>query len=141
MKNILIVAGALTVATSIGVSAYLVGKDSNLSFGRFKGNGEQNRTVMGKNSRRAGLQDKADLFGMEMTDLLALRNSGKTMEEIATEKGMTEDVFHQKVQEAAVSRWKSMGFSDQEIQTRLTQMKERQLTCDGTGMNRGMGFN
>lgn len=139
MNKKFISAVALTIVTSLGV--YIFGSAASNKVYAYGGE-NNNRS----NGVRLGFQDKANLFGLSIEELNRLKASGKTMLEIAKERGMTEEAFHLKVQELAVARWKAKGFTDQEIQTRLTQMKERQETCDGTPknfglMNQGRGFN
>ena len=120
----------LSLITGIGAYVYGTKNDSSVyAQGQF----------LGKGGMRQGLQDKAALFGISVEELTELRNSGKTMLEIAKEKGISEDTFHQKVQEAAVARWQERGFTQEEIQERLTEIKERQENCDGTGNYQGMG--
>lgn len=131
MNKLIVSAFVLTIATGIG--AYIFNATMDNKVYAYSGNGYN-----GGNNMRQGMQDKANILGISTEELTRLRDSGKTMLEIAKDKGISEDTFHQKVQEAAVARWKTKGFTDQEIQERLTQMKERQDNCDGTPKNNGM---
>ena len=141
MKNLIIPALAFVVAT--GVGTYLFSTVANQKAYAYEGSHRQIGAVM-----RQGWQSKADIFGITVDELTKLRDSGMTMLDIAESKGITEDAFHQKMQEAAVARWNTRGFTDEEIQERLKVMNERQENCDGTpkaggisGQNRGGRFN
>ena len=131
MNKLIISTIALTIVTGIG--AYIFGTLPNNKVYAYSG-GDLN----GGSNMRQGLQDKATILGISIDELIKLRDAGKTMLQIAQDKGINEDTFHQKVQDAAVARWTLKGFTAQEIQERLTQMKERQANCDGTPKNGGM---
>jgi len=83
------------------------------------------------------LETKAKVLGMT-TDKLQEQLKTKTMLQIAKDKGISEDQLHQKLQAAAQERWKTRGLSQEQINTRLKNMEERQASCDGTGNGGGM---
>lgn len=133
MNKLILPALSLTVLAGVGM--YLV-NGASLPKAYAYGEGFSNR--QGASSGQ-GFQQKADLFNMSTEELAALRDSGKTMLEIAQERGISEDTLHAKVQEAAIARWTSKGLTDAEIQSRLASMKESQANCDGVP-NNGSNF-
>lgn len=82
------------------------------------------------------LESKAELFSMT-SEQLALELETKTLLEVATEKGVSEDQLHSSMQTAAQARWEAKGLSQEEISSRLQDMQDRQADCDGTGDNGG----
>jgi hypothetical protein len=85
-----------------------------------------------------GLEIKAK--AMDMTgDQLKEKLQTKTMSEVISGQGMTTEQYHAKVQSAAQDRWQEMGLSQEEIQQRTQDQKQRQANCDGTGNNLGQG--
>lgn len=138
MNKIIIPAVALSVA--VGIGSYLFGTFNSANAYAYNG---RNNTNMGM-----GFQDKATILGISTEELNNLRASGKTMLQIAEDKGISVDTFHQKVEDAAIARWRTRGFTEQEIQDRLAVMEDRQENCDGTqhsggmmGSGGGRGFN
>ena len=84
------------------------------------------------------LTSKAEVLGMT-SDQLRTELESKTLLEVATEKGVSEDQLHTAMQTAAQKRWAANGLSQSEIDSRLKDMSERQANCDGTGNGNGGG--
>ena len=80
---------------------------------------------------------KAKILGMT-EDQLKTQLQTKTMLEIAKDKGISEDQWHEKMEAAAQARWKAKGLTQAEIDARTKTMEERQANCDGTGNGGGM---
>lgn len=92
--------------------------------------------------KQRALETKAEILGIS-ADELEDKLDDMTFAEIAEEKGISLDEWHQEMQEKTQERWQEMGLSDEEIQERVQRMEERHAECDGTGsMNRfgGKGF-
>ncbi len=87
------------------------------------------------------LQTKADLLGLTEEELTTQLQT-KTMDQIAEEKGISEDTLHEAMQSSAEKRWATMGLSQAEIDSRLQDMKTRQASGDHTGnrASRGNGM-
>lgn len=83
------------------------------------------------------LTNKAKVLGMT-TEQLQTQLKDKTLLEVAKDKGLTEDQFHEKMEQAAEARWKERGLSQSEIDSRKKAMEERQANCDGSGSGGGM---
>lgn len=71
------------------------------------------------------LQTKVTLFGMTEAQLTEQLQT-KTMLQIAEEKGISEDQFHETMEASARTRWADKGLSQTEIDSRLERMEERQ---------------
>lgn len=71
------------------------------------------------------LQTKAGLIGITK-DELNKQLETKTLEQIAEEKGISEDQIHAAMQKVAEKRWADNGLSETEIAERLQNMKNRQ---------------
>jgi DNA-binding Lrp family transcriptional regulator len=92
--------------------------------------------------RQGALEAKAGTLGIS-ADELENRLGEMTFAEIAEERGLSLNEWHQKLKEKAQERWAEMGFSDEEIGERIQRMEERHAECDGEGsMSRfgGRGF-
>jgi hypothetical protein len=98
------------------------------------GNGNGNGNGQGY---QQSLTNKAQVLGMT-TDELKKQLESKTILQLAKDKGLTEDQFHQMMEVAAEARWKANGLSQSEIDSRKKAMEERQANCDGTGTGGGM---
>jgi hypothetical protein len=83
------------------------------------------------------LTSKAQILGLTK-DQLQTQLKTKSLYQIAKDKGVSEVQLHEKMQTAAVERWKSRGLTQTEIDSRLKSMEERQANCDGTGTGGGM---
>gem|GEM_PF-1628831 len=86
-----------------------------------------------------GIETVAAKLGMTVDELRSQLGS-KTMLEIAEEKGISQEQFHQMMIESAIQRWKDAGFSDKEIAERQKMIEERQQNCNGEGLFRGSPF-
>jgi hypothetical protein len=131
--------GIATVATAgLATMPNLASAQSGVSNGQGNGNGN------GYGYQQM-LQTKADLLGMT-EDELTTQLQTKTMDQIAEEKGISEDKLHEAMQSSAEKRWAARGLTQAEIDSRLQEMKERQASGDhtgnsasrGNGMGRGM---
>jgi hypothetical protein len=105
--------------------------------------GAQSATVNGNsNGGRYGyaqsLASKAEVLGMTSDELSAALET-KTLLQIAEEKGVDINKVYDAMQTAAQKRWADRGFSEEEIASRLQDMKDRQASCDGTGTGMGGG--
>ncbi len=83
------------------------------------------------------IQTKATLFGMTQDELTEQLKT-KTMLQIAEEKGISADKFHDAMESAARARWAEKGLTQAEIDERVKKMEERQAGDHETNsMNRG----
>ncbi len=98
------------------------------------GNGVHNGNGVGYQQQ---LQTKADLLQMT-TDELKTQLQTKTMLQIAEDKGISVEKFHESMEAAAKQRWADRGLSQAEIDSRLKNMEERQAGDHETNSaNRG----
>ncbi len=74
--------------------------------------------------RQASLESRAKVVGMTADELETALET-KTMSQIAKDKGMTEDQFRAKMQEAAKARWEARGLSAEEIAQRVADREAR----------------
>ncbi|MFS8118033.1 MAG: hypothetical protein ACMG55_06010 [Microcoleus sp.] len=88
------------------------------------GNGAHNSNGNGAGHRQQ-LQTKADLLKMTK-DELTTQLKTKTMLQIAEDKGISADKFHESMETAAKQRWSDRGLTQAEIDSRLKNMAERQ---------------
>lgn len=93
---------------------------------------------MGRGNGGNGSQIKAEALNMT-TEQLREQLQTKTLSEVINDQDMTLDQYHEKVQAAAQDRWKEMGLSQEEIQTRTQDQLDRQENCDGVGTGSGRG--
>jgi len=102
-----------------------------------------NATTRAGSGYQQMLQTKADLIGITK-DELAKQLETKTLEQIAEEKGISEDQIHAAMQKAAEKRWADKGLTESEIAERLQNMKTRQAgdhETNSTSQGRGYGRN
>ena len=109
--------------------------------------GAQSTNNMGVNGNGSGyqqmIQSKAKIIGLSEADLKTQLQT-KTMLQIAEEKGISEDQFHESMEKVARQRWADRGLSQTEIDSRLKAMAERQAgDHEANSANRGggMGYN
>ena len=74
--------------------------------------------------RQSSLEMRAKVLGMTADELQTALET-KTMSQLAVEKGLTEDTFRTKMQEAATQRWQERGLSQAEIEKRLAEREQR----------------
>lgn len=74
---------------------------------------------------QSSLESRAEVLGLSVESLQTALET-KTMSEIAVEQGITEDVFHAKMTEAAKSRWAANGLTTEEIAERTAEREARQ---------------
>lgn len=79
------------------------------------------------NGRMSSLSARAEMLGMSVAELEKALET-KTMSQIAVDKGMTEAEFEAKMKAIATARWKSRGFSKEEITERLAERQKRHDT-------------
>jgi hypothetical protein len=101
-------------------------------------NGAGNGTGKG-NGYQQSLTNKAKILGMT-EDQLKTQLQTKTLLEIAKDKGISEEQWHEKVEAAAQARWKANGLTQAEIDARTKTMEDRQANCDGTDTGNGGGM-
>ena len=77
------------------------------------------------NGYQSSLESRAEVLGLSVEALQKALET-KTMSEIAVEQGITEDVFHAKMTEAAKSRWAANGLTTEEIAERTAEREARQ---------------
>jgi hypothetical protein len=99
-------------------------------------NGNMRGNVGGYGYQKA-TQSKASALGMT-ADELRTQLQTKTLLQIAEEKGISEDQLHEKMQQSAQGRWKAMGLTQAEMDSRLQTMKERQAAgCENNNLAGG----
>lgn len=106
--------------------------------------GAQSANNMGVNGNGSGyqqmIQEKATIIGLSETELKTQLQT-KTMLQIAEEKGISEDQFHESMEKVARQRWADRGLSQTEIDSRLKAMEERQAgDHEANSANRGGGM-
>ena len=74
---------------------------------------------------QSSLEMRAKIFGMNSEQLQEALKT-KTMSQIAVEAGMSEEIFREKMTEAAKARWESRGLTSEEITQRLADREARQ---------------
>lgn len=124
--NKLVTYGLATLSVSAIVGA------ASLSVSAYNGQGNTNGARTGTHQGQGGgygyqksLETRAKIFGVTVDDLKEALKT-KTMSQIAVEKGLSEDDFRTKMTEAAESRWKERGLSDEQIAERMADRKARQ---------------
>ncbi len=108
-----------------------LGPFGNKSQGQFK-NMSENRFA------RHGLASKAEMLGISVEELSAKMET-MTFSEILEEAGISMESFQAKRTEEAKARWAERGISQEEIASRLEQLKTRRESCDGEGTNQYQG--
>lgn len=134
MKKLLILStGAVSLAAAglMIAPSFVQAQNGNASI-----NGTGNGAGKGYGYQQV-VTTKAKILGMT-EDQLKTQLQTKTMLEIAKDKGISEDQWHEKMEAAAQARWKARGLTQAEIDTRTKTMEERQANCDGTGNGGGM---
>lgn len=117
----------LAIAGLVAVPSFAQAQSTN---NNLRGNG------VGYGNQQS-MQTKAKTFGMTEAELRTQLET-KTMLQIAEEKGISEDQFQEKMQQAAQERWKANGLTQTEIDARLEKMKERQSAGhEANSANRG----
>lgn len=138
----LVVAGATTFGVA-NVSAYRgdsngAGTGTALRDGSGAGQGAQG------GGYQASLEARAKIVGMNADELKKALET-KTMDQILTDKKISEETFQNKVREASKARWESRGLSADEVQKRVADQQKRQAenqeNCDGTGNHEGQSQN
>ncbi len=86
-----------------------------------------------------GVESKANWLGISI-DELKDKLSNMTFLDIVKEKGLSMDDFHAKREEEVRARWEERGISEDEINNRLEQLKNRWESCDGTQHYQGSPF-
>lgn len=104
-------------ASSLGVSA-LGGQANGAQTGMHQGGGQGGGYA-------ASLESRASVFGMTADELQKALET-KTMSQIAVERGMSEEAFRAKMNEAAQARWEARGLSADEIAKRVADRDARQ---------------
>jgi len=129
-KKLVIGSGVFTLATAglMLIPSFAGAQSTNANI---NGNG-------GRYGYTQSLASKADVLGMTSDELQTALET-KTLLQIAEEKGVSADSLHESMQTAAQKRWADRGLSEEEIATRLQDMKDRQANCDGTGTGMGGG--
>lgn len=82
--------------------------------------------------QQGSLASRAQVLGMT-TEQLKTALQTQTVLQIAESKGMTQEQFQAKMQDAASARWEARGLSAEEIQQRTETQQQNQADCDGTG--------
>jgi len=81
------------------------------------------------------LEIKAKIFDMTSEELQKELKSGKTMLDIAKEKGITLDQFHKRMLEAQKERLQSLVkagvLTQEQVNARIQIMEQRQKDCSG----------
>ncbi|MHB8136203.1 MAG: hypothetical protein ACYDH1_18495 [Anaerolineaceae bacterium] len=118
-------------AVGFAAAPSLAGAQSAVGTARGNGSGYQQM-----------IQTKAELFGLTESELTTQLETN-TMLQIAEEKGISEEQFHEAMEAAARQRWAEKGLTQSEIDARLKNMEERQAGDHETNsLNRGgMGRN
>lgn len=127
-KKLVIGSGVFTLAAA---GLMLVPSFASAQSATINGNGNG-----GRYGYAQSLATKADALSMTSEELQTALET-KTLLQIAEEKGVSIDSLHESMQTAAQKRWADRGLSEEEIASRLQDMKDRQADCDGTGT--GMG--
>ena len=131
------VAGTLVVTNTVSAKGFGQGRGLNNGI-----NSQNSATMKGRGLYRGNqLQFAAQSLGLSQEDLQAQLNSGKTLNTILQEKGMTLDQFHQKMEEQMKAYLQTLVSQGQITQAQADQriqfMEQRQDNCTGT--NFGMG--
>lgn len=130
MKKILVLSGGVFTLAAAGLMLVPSMAQAQSGYGNNNGGGG--------NGYQQSLTSKAEALRMT-TDQLSTELKTKTLLEVATEKGVSDDQLHTAMQTAAQKRWEANGLSVDEIASRLKDMTERQTNCDGTGTGNGGG--
>lgn len=117
MKKIIL--PIMTVAALTAISTTPVFADTQPIRGRGMGMGR-------------GIESHAEMLNMSVEEILQAREEGKTILELAEEKGISQEEFQNKMREQAITRMQERGLSQEEIDERLQQMEQRRESCDGT---------
>ena len=131
MNKILVLGSGVFTLAAAGLMLVPSMAQAQSGHGNINGNG-------GGYGYSQSMTSKAEALGMT-SDQLTAELESKTLLEVATEKGVSEDQLHAAMQTAAQKRWEARGFSQEEIATRLQDMTKRQANCDGTGAGNGGG--
>jgi multidrug efflux pump subunit AcrB len=135
MNKRIILASAISIAAIGAISLAPIAASALTTQNQMhKGSGYS----MGRGNGGNGSQIKAEALNMT-TEQLREQLQTKTLSEVITDQDMTLDQYHEKVQAAAQDRWKAMGLSQEEIQTRTQDQLDRQENCDGAGTGSGQG--
>lgn len=78
----------------------------------------------GAGGQQASLESRAQVLSMTATELQTALET-KTLSQIAVEKGLSEEVFEQKMNEAAQARWEVRGLSSEEVAQRVADQAAR----------------
>jgi spermidine/putrescine-binding protein len=85
------------------------------------------------------LTSKAQTLGMTEAELRTQLET-QTMLQVAESKGLSQEQWNVVAQQAAVERWQERGLTQTEIDSRLQDLKDRQVNCDGDGTGNGGGM-
>jgi hypothetical protein len=132
MNKILVLGSGVFTLAAAGLMLVPSLAQAQSGYGNMNGNG-------GGRGYQQSLTSKAEVLGMTSEELRTELES-KTLLEIATEKGVSEDKLHAAIQASAQKRWAANGLSQSEIDSRLKDMTERQANCDGTGNGGGQHY-
>lgn len=136
-----LVSAALVGVVGVGapyVSAQGNGAQDGTGVGDAKRYGTNGGQGQGQ-GRTTMLETRAKVLGVSVEELQSAIDDGKTMQEVAAEKGISQEQYQAKMTETAKSRWAERGLSSEEIAKRTAWQEERQADCDGTGEHRGEG--
>lgn len=86
---------------------------------------------------RQMIETKAKLLNLSVDEIKDQLET-KTMSQIAEEKGINLDELQDSIKESARQRWADRGFSEEEINNRLSRIEQRQSgDCEFNQANRG----
>ncbi|NCU37579.1 hypothetical protein EOL96_00745 [Candidatus Saccharibacteria bacterium] len=109
-------AGAATASAQEAAPAN--GTATHQALRQHNGNGQGN-------GYQSSLESRAQVLGLSAEQLQAELET-KTMSQIALEKGISEEAFRAKMNDAASTRWQARGLSDEEIAERKADREQRQ---------------
>lgn len=120
-----LVAGALIGGVALNLSPVLAQSQNGSQEGLSK-----NRVT--ERFARHGLVSKAEMLEISVEELQE-KMATMTFSEILEEAGISMDEFQAKSLEQAKARWSERGISQEEIESRMEQLKARRESCDGLG--------